>query len=411
MDWCRKSDGSSFFGSISYPTGNNLTRFTINADGDVLIAYNDLVLESLSLISDIDKIYKFLYGYTEKELENLIATKPSHASLEIKQHDNITSTDFEMVFSAFLVFVNSKCSFKSEYWNALKKLLTLVNMQNFSFWEQVALNKNVNADILLKWFNNFVFFELSKRLELYLNEESCYTCYIILCEIRDVLLPFQYDIIEEKCCELFDQIALKRINTNTEGSFKYGELETFSVDVFFFYTEYFKLKHSNPKTKLYVYERAFEIYISLAQALIEKNKYYLANRFLCEAENCATNPLLHKKVIAIKETIAPQIKEIEREKEKEQAKAEKAEKRLRARGKRKSTKIIAVLEDFLSKYIGIAFKVSLIILVAAVLLSVVGLIISNHLLFSVSWKIALGSIIVFLAYSIFLFVLGAINHF
>lgn len=410
MNWCRKSDGSSFFGSISFPTRNNLAKFILNTD-DILISYNDLVLESLNLTFDIDKIYKFLYGYTEEELENLIATKPSHATLEIKQHDNITSTDFEMIISAFIIFVNSKCSFKSEYWIALKKLLTLVNIQDISFWEQVAADKNASADILSTWFNNFVFLELSKQLEVFLNEESCYTCYIILCEIRDVLIPFQYDIIEEKCCELFDQIALNRIDANTDGSLKYEELETFSIDVFFFYTEYFKLNHSNPKTRLYVYERAFEIYLSLAQTLIEKNKYYLANRFLCEAEKCATNPLLHKKVIAIKETISPQIKEIEREKEKERARTEKMEKRLQAREKSKIIEILATLEDFLSRYIGIAFKVSLIILIAAVLLLLVGLMISNNLLFSVSWKVAIGAISAFLTYFIFLVIISAIRYF
>lgn len=236
MYWFRNSDGTCTYGDIYISRYDSLHEFVFKTDDvekqSMLESY--LVNNRISL-SDKDSIYQLLYGYNEEQL--IAFFEQNHRSkLKTKEWDkeNIFSINIHVLISSVLLFVYSKCSFEDKIWVSLKKILMLVLSGDDLFWQRISSGENIPAKEFKCWFIKFISEELSEKVLGYLSDEQCFICYLSLTAVKSIIDTEVYDRLEKTCCELFDELAVSRLNDNKDRTFNLYELETFSIDVFFF---------------------------------------------------------------------------------------------------------------------------------------------------------------------------------
>lgn len=395
MYWFRVADGSCEYGDIYLSRYDDLSDFLFEVKDDQNHIISDDILELHTVsVSDKDSIYTLLYGYDEKELISYFKHNP-RAKLPLKEwdNDNIFKIHIDTLLSCVLAFVFSNCTFKSKFWECLNRILSLVVAEDDVFWKRVCFGKKVSPEEYRKRFIKFVSEELAKKVLNYLSEEQSFNCYLSLIAVRDVMAEDKYDELEKRCCQFFDKLAIRRLNDNINRTFSLEELDGFSIDVFFFYDEYFKLKNSNQETIRFIKNEAYIIYMRIANKLIENKHYEIADEMLNLAQECSLSEANKSQAIFMRESI----------------KKELIKKEISNRKKKRTRDFYDKAEKFFSTYSMRIFKVLLYIAIALLIALFFGWVLSIQPLFAFSWKALIVSASVFVLYIILAIVTFVIN--
>lgn len=324
--WFRNDDGSCSYGSINLGRPDDPSKYLITFPDRINKREDDVINNiDFSQYTKSD-VYTFLYGHTEKEIVTLVNTRQRKMP-ELKQwnSDTVRNIDVNLFLVTLIVFIDSKSDFSSKLWETIKTIFLLILEQDLSLFEDVASFHNYSPQDFFYWFDGFVSNELSNKVLEDLNEEHCFWCYTSLCAAKDVIAPKDYDELEQQCCEFFDKIALQRINDKISLPRNLDELFTYSVDNLFFYNDYFKLKHANPKTIEFVNEKATFLYTEIAKLLI-KHKYYLqAQKFLEDAKERYVKKSQLTEIIEVEYSIKRPVERLRRKQKAKEARIEKKE--------------------------------------------------------------------------------------
>ena len=274
----RNPDGTAWEGRIAYNWSslrkNDLTLgFGENAAPSIVDAYRlygvcpALRVPSAqpSVIEQLDKVYRFLYGHTLKELME-VKEKGSYSIPEEYFHEPqewtaqaVRNMDWGAFCLAYYTFLCSNNDFRSKAWGVLDFILdTLRNAPNLL--KEILSKHGKDSDEAAC----FVFWEtvcagLQTKILGWLSEATCYTAFHATISVRPLFSAEKYEQFERECFEVLDEIAMRRMDEACQKAYTVYELSSFNIELLFFYKDYFAQSASSKETERYVMNAAFTL--------------------------------------------------------------------------------------------------------------------------------------------------------
>lgn len=218
-----------------------------------------------SLIGQLDKVYRFLYGHTLKELmevqEEGSYSAPGTYFYEPQEWttQTVRNMDWGEFCFAYYTFLCSDNNFESKAWGVLGFILNTLRNSPY-FLKEILSKHGKDADEVACFdFWETVCTSLQTKSLAWLSEATCYTAFHAMISVRPLFSVEKYKQFERKCFEVFDEIARRRIDEACQKAYTVYELSSFNIELLFFYKDYFAQSASSKETERYVMNAAFTL--------------------------------------------------------------------------------------------------------------------------------------------------------
>lgn len=283
----RNPDGTAWEGRIAYnfvalrESNYELKTcdITNKSTDEIYDLYGSCPALQITNTATLKNAYKFTYGYS---LEELIETTPPTSNYSIGSWkytpiewtiQTVKSMDWDAFCYAYYAFLCSATDFESKFWKVLDFILnTLRN------------NTDILTSLLLKYgrdnstqscneFWDTIYRGIETKVLNWMTESWCYKAYCALTVLRRLFSSEEkYLILDKQCCDLFDRLAIKRIDDACSNTYTVKELTSFNIETYFFYNDYFTLSE-NEKTKRYVMNSVFAFLHTKGDKIVNSSDY------------------------------------------------------------------------------------------------------------------------------------------
>ena len=227
-----------------------------------------------SITSQLDSVYKFLYGYTLNELMEVKETEtyllpgkyfyePQEWSIQM-----VERMDWDLFCLSYYSFVCSTNDVESKAWSVLSFILNTLKTTPDLLHSLLSKSGKESDNVACSDFWETVCEGLQTRSLDYLSEKTCYTAFQSMIAVRSLFSIEKYKKFESECFEVLDKIARTRIDEACKETYTVNELLNFDIEFLFFYKDYFTQVAASKETKHYVMNAAFTLLHTIGDKVV-----------------------------------------------------------------------------------------------------------------------------------------------
>lgn len=342
----RKPDGTAWEGRINYNFSAKREddlqlKFESDANPSIDKIYQsygvssalELTSSQLPNLCNLAQVYRFLYGYTLSELMEVDESKTDRYYKSWLNEPQkwtkpiVLAMDWDLFCLSYYTLLCTCNSFKSEPWKVLldilqmmkhdPKILPAILMQCGRTYDNTACAE----------FWGTIYSGLCTKALYWLKEQTCYTAYEALSQVRGILPDDRYQELESKCCTFWADIAQKRIDEEITKPHTVKKLANFDGELVFFYKEYFALTSTNENEKQYVLNTIYNFLSAIGDKIFATGDVLGADSVYEAALKFSQSNEENIAIIRKRNSIVSQVETAKRAKEKKQEKQRKKERR------------------------------------------------------------------------------------
>lgn len=409
----RRPDGTAWAGRIMY-------NFSAKREDDLKLKFEGSTIPSIDKLyqsygvssaleitpsrlpdlGNLSWVYRFLYGHTLSELMEVDKSKTvSYYESWINEPQKWTkpmvlSMDWDLFCLSYYTLLCTCNSFKSEPWKVLLNILQMMKH-----------DPKILPAILLQWDRSYdttvctefwetIYNGLYTKALSWLKEQTCYTAYEALSQIRSILPNDRYQELEGKSCAFWAGIAQNRIDEETTKTHTVKELVNFDGELVFFYKEYFALGSTDNSTKQYVLNATYTFLCAIGDKIFAAGDALGADSVYEAALKFSQNSEENNAIIRKRNNISSQVATAKSAMEKEQLRNEKQRQKERRKDR---------FAEVAARVILVAVAICVLLLVVFGIFALLGIF---EALAKTVLKIALVVIVVFV---IFIVIMNALD--
>ena len=338
----RRPDGTAWEGRISYDfSGKREDDLELKFDGSSIPSIEkiyqtygvsptlEIAPSQLPNLSNLDLVYRFLYGYTFSELMEVDESKTvSYYKSWINEPQKWTkpivlAMDWDLFCLSYYTLLCTCNSFESKPWKVLLDILQMMK-HDPKILPAILLQCDRTYDnTACAEFWGTIYNGLCTKALYWLEEQTCYTAYEALSQIHGILPDDRYQELESKCCTFWSDIAQKRIDEEINKTHTVKELINFDGELVFFYKEYFALASTDENTKQYVLNATYNFLSAIGDKIFAAGDALGADSVYEAALKFSQSNEENIAIIRKRNNIVSQVTTAKSAKEKEQLRKEK----------------------------------------------------------------------------------------